>query len=106
MISRRTSISASIDRVPSSHSFVRLRQWRRLGLVIWNAWRVHRIGLFEGPLRKSGKVPTPDGGSLPAQPTDEQERAQIPLVDYASRWFALIGEKLPFERRGDIVGNR
>ncbi|KAI9036088.1 uncharacterized protein KD926_002465 [Aspergillus affinis] len=99
------SVVASHQREPFSYSFVNFKQWRRLGLVIWDAWRMHRIGLFEGPPRNYGEViPTPDGQSLAGLPRDPEERARVPRVDYQSRWLALIGEKPPYERRRGRIG--
>ncbi|KAA8646798.1 hypothetical protein EYZ11_009955 [Aspergillus tanneri] len=86
------SSMASIQRLPSSYSFVDFKQWRRLGVVVWDAWRMYRIGLFEGLPRSPGEViPTPEGGYLTVLPRDPDERAQIPSVNYKSRWLALIG---------------
>ncbi|KAL4754357.1 hypothetical protein BDW72DRAFT_166732 [Aspergillus terricola var. indicus] len=105
-IFRHASTTASHERPPSSYSLVNFKQWRRLGVVIWDAWRIYRLGLFEGPPRNPGEIiPTPEGGCLPVLPRDPEERAQIPRVDYVSRWLAIIGEKPPFERtRGMIAG--
>ncbi|KAH8430880.1 uncharacterized protein LDX57_008544 [Aspergillus melleus] len=106
-IFQRSSTSVSLNREPSSYSFVNFKQWRRLGLVIWDAWRMHRIGLFEGPPRRPDEViPTPDGGFLPVLPRDPEERTRIPRVDYPARWLTLIGEKPPYERRRGMIGGR
>ncbi|PLB44467.1 hypothetical protein P170DRAFT_480227 [Aspergillus steynii IBT 23096] len=91
---RRASTLASLERVPCSYHFVAFKRWRRLGLVIWDAWRVYRLGLFEGVPRRPGEViPTPEGGHLTVIPDDPGEREQQLLrVNYVSRWLALIGE--------------
>ncbi|KAI9042759.1 uncharacterized protein KD926_005089 [Aspergillus affinis] len=99
------SASASNNR-PSNRRFVNFKRWRRLGVAIWDEWRMHRIGLFDGPPQSPGEViPTPEGRCLTVLPRDPEERARIPRFDYASRWLALIGEKLPFERTRDRIGD-
>ena len=78
---------------------------------------MYRLGLFEGlPRRPGEKVPllTLEGEAegeaeerfLPVIPKDEDERARIPLVDYDSRWLALVGVSLPCSRTWDYRGGR
>ncbi|KAL4901478.1 hypothetical protein BDW74DRAFT_181768 [Aspergillus multicolor] len=106
-IFRRASGSASNDRPVASNSFLAFKQWRRLGVPIWDEWRMYRIGLYEGPPRRAGEViPTPDGSCLPVLPDDPEERAKIPRVDYLSSWLALIGEELPYKRTRGMIGGR
>ncbi|KAL4759660.1 uncharacterized protein BDW70DRAFT_169282 [Aspergillus foveolatus] len=95
-IFQHQSGAASRGGKPASNPFVVFRQWRRLGVTIWDGWRMYRVGLYDGPPRRAGEViPNPDGTCLPVLPSDPDERARIPVVDYMSRWLALIGEKLP-----------
>ncbi|KAL4746262.1 hypothetical protein BDW72DRAFT_207493 [Aspergillus terricola var. indicus] len=79
-ISQHQSGAASRGREPASNPSVAFKQWRRLGVTIWDGWRM-----------AGEAMPNPDGTCL----------ARIPVVDYMSRWLALIGEKLPHAfRRG------
>ncbi|KAL4736249.1 hypothetical protein BDV11DRAFT_211348 [Aspergillus similis] len=96
-IFQHQSGAASRGREPASNPFVAFKKWRRLGVTIWDGWRMYRVGLYDGPPRRPGEViPNPDGTCLPVLPSDPHERARIPVVDYMSRWLALIGEKLPW----------
>ena len=82
--------AASMDREPSSYSLVNLKPWRRLGMIIWDTWRIYSLGLYDFPRKQAMK--TPDGGLLEATPRDPSVLQQIPVIDYVSRWLALIGE--------------
>lgn len=82
--------SASLDRQPKSYSLLNLKPWRRLGMTTWDTWRIYTLGLFDFNRREA--MPTPDGGLLEATPRDERVLQQTPVIDYVSRWLALIGE--------------
>ncbi|KAL4876171.1 hypothetical protein BJY04DRAFT_231978 [Aspergillus karnatakaensis] len=104
-IFQRVSGSASNNRPVASNSFLAFKQWRRLGVPIWDEWRMYRIGLYEGPPRRPDElIPNPDGTFLPVLPRDPDERARIPIVDHLSRWLALIGEELPYKRTRGMIG--
>ena len=64
------------------------RPWRRLGLVIWDSWRMYTVGLCYFPSRGPGlDPPNPDGSVF-------EVRHEKP--DLGRRWLALVGE-LPGE---------
>lgn len=86
---QQASTAVSIGRKPSSHSLVNLKPWRRLGMIIWDDWRMYSLGLYELPRMKA--LPTPNGGLLEA-PQTNLRGLHISSIDYVSRWLALIGE--------------
>ncbi|KAL4802470.1 hypothetical protein BDV18DRAFT_154178 [Aspergillus unguis] len=95
-IFKHQSGAVSREREVPSSPFVAFKQWRRLGIAIWDGWRMYRLDLYDGPPRRPGEVmANPDGTFLPALPRDPDEMPDIALVDYKSRWLALVGEKLP-----------
>ncbi|RAK97453.1 uncharacterized protein BO80DRAFT_428296 [Aspergillus ibericus CBS 121593] len=62
-----------------------MRPYRRLGMCIWDAWRVYSAGLLS--FRCVGMIPTPTGGFVePSRPgLHNVRKMQI-------RWAALIGK--------------
>ncbi|KAJ5457869.1 hypothetical protein N7475_009257 [Penicillium sp. IBT 31633x] len=62
------------------------RPWRRLGLVIWDSWRMYSVGLCYFPSRGPGlDPPNPDGSAWDAK---------LEKPDFRPRWLALVVEKL------------
>jgi hypothetical protein len=60
------------------------RPWRRLGLVIWDSWRMHTVGLCYFPSRGPGlDPPNPDGSVFEG----EHEKP-----DLGRRLLALVGQ--------------
>ncbi|RDW64458.1 uncharacterized protein DSM5745_09869 [Aspergillus mulundensis] len=76
----------STDRLPPSHPLADFKPCRRLGVYIWDSWRMYRLGLCEGVRGSGGIVPTPDGDSY--GPSTGEPGG----VDYWARWVALIGK--------------
>ncbi|KAL2811730.1 hypothetical protein BDW59DRAFT_167960 [Aspergillus cavernicola] len=86
----KNASGVSRQRQPTSYSLVNMKPWRRLGVIIWDIWRVYSLGLYDYDISRTEPIPTPDGGILEALP-----REQIPRIDSVSRWLALIGEERP-----------
>lgn len=60
------------------------RPWRRLGLVIWDSWRMCTVGLCYFPSWGPGlDPPNPDGSVF---------EVGHEKPDYGPRWLALVGE--------------
>lgn len=87
---RRENRIVSRARSPSlglSH----FRPWRRLGLVIWDTWRIYTVGLCYFPSRGPGlDPPNPDGSVF------EAGHEKPDFGDLGLRWLALVGQ-LPGE---------
>ncbi|OJI97586.1 hypothetical protein ASPVEDRAFT_301060 [Aspergillus versicolor CBS 583.65] len=96
--------AVSMDREPASHSLVNLKPWRRLGVIIWDTWRIYSLGLCD--FNRKQAMPTPDGRLLEATPRDRRALQQMPAVDYVSRWLALIGESRRPARRVRVGGQQ
>ncbi|KAJ6023533.1 uncharacterized protein N7446_013898 [Penicillium canescens] len=64
------------------------RPWRRLGLVIWDSWRMCTVGLCYFPSRGPGLDPPNPDGSVPEVGHEKP--------DLGPRWLALVGQ-LPGE---------
>ncbi|OGM45295.1 hypothetical protein ABOM_006461 [Aspergillus bombycis] len=77
-----------LRRTPSSAAMLDVRPFRRLGLFLWDTWRVFSVGLINKPRR--GDIPTPDGGFL----LDSDDTPLLPLHEEASMWLALVGKTL------------
>lgn len=60
---------------------------RRLGLGLWDYWRMYSTGLMECP---PGRVPTPDGGFVEPS-TWGQGSSSNPIIP----WLKLIGKEVP-----------
>lgn len=60
---------------------------RRLGLGLWDYWRMYSAGLMECP---PGRVPTPDGGFVEPS-TWGQGSSSNPIIP----WLKLIGKEVP-----------
>ncbi|KAL5335197.1 hypothetical protein BJX70DRAFT_401800 [Aspergillus crustosus] len=96
--------SVALEREPISYALVDFRPWRRLGMPIWDEWRMYRLGLFNFPRSPGQVVPTPDGGILDVVPRDPEERARVPLVDYLGRLLALVGARRPSKKTQGYIG--
>ncbi|KAL4867880.1 hypothetical protein BDV12DRAFT_170488 [Aspergillus spectabilis] len=104
MLFSRASSSLTREREPISQAFVDFRPWRRLGMPIWDEWRMYKLGLFNFPRNGGEVIPTPDGGILDVYPRDPEERARVPLVDYPGRLLGLIGARRPREKTQGYIG--
>ncbi|KAL4862679.1 hypothetical protein BDV12DRAFT_178490 [Aspergillus spectabilis] len=103
LFSRETS-SLTRGWEPTSHAFIDFRPWRRLGIPIWDSWRMYKLGLFDMSRNGGEVVPTPDGGILDVYPRDPEERARVPLVDYHGRFLALVGARRPRKKTQGYIG--
>ncbi|BCS21106.1 uncharacterized protein APUU_21538S [Aspergillus puulaauensis] len=69
-----------------SLGMTQFKSWCRLGLVIWDSWRMYTVRLCHfGPRCDGPNLPNPDGT---VQDPDEQEPDLVP------RWLALVGERV------------
>ncbi|KAL2871453.1 uncharacterized protein BJX67DRAFT_342269 [Aspergillus lucknowensis] len=83
-----TAAQSLARKVRPSEVLLNMKPWRRLGLVIWDTWRMQTIGLYR--IGNSRQLPTPDGDFLEAH-----KRSWGPTrSDMLPRWLALIGEEL------------
>lgn len=64
-----------------------IRPFRRIGVVLWNSWRMYSVGLLSSTFRGRTKC-TPDGGFV------DGNDFRLGMYDISSRWLALI-EKPP-----------
>lgn len=103
MLFYQASSAVSREREPSSPALADFRPWRRLGVAIWDAWRMHLSGLFTYPGNPGRVIPTPDGDTLDVLPRDPEEEAHVPLVDYW-RWLASIKVRRAREYTRDYTG--
>ncbi|CDM28789.1 unnamed protein product [Penicillium roqueforti FM164] len=60
------------------------RPWRRLGLVIWDSWRMYTVGLCYFPYRGQGLDPPSLDGSI----FEVKQRKP----DFGPIWLALVGQ--------------
>ncbi|KAL4962468.1 uncharacterized protein BDV14DRAFT_210621 [Aspergillus stella-maris] len=82
----RTKATVMPNRPKGTDILSYFRPWRRMGLVIWDSWRMYTVGLCL--LRGTERTPTPDGEFLEAGPPG------IGGLDMTSRWLALAREGL------------
>ncbi|KAL2812993.1 hypothetical protein BJX63DRAFT_432282 [Aspergillus granulosus] len=61
VIFRMYSLSMARRRPPNYAPWT-MRPFRRLGIAIWDNWRMYKVGLFDVLARQP--VPTRDGGSI------------------------------------------
>ncbi|KAL2797359.1 hypothetical protein BJX66DRAFT_91511 [Aspergillus keveii] len=78
--------SLRMARAQKNYGTWAMRPFRRLGITIWDKWRMHQVGLLCVYAR--GQVPTPDGGFIEAVPQDGPPR--VDWVEMHGRWAALI----------------
>ncbi|KAE8143614.1 hypothetical protein BDV38DRAFT_276697 [Aspergillus pseudotamarii] len=75
--------------IPSSAAMLDMRPFRRLGVLLWDTWRVFSVGLITKPRR--GVIPTPDGGYLDS---DSDNSPLLTIQEDASIWLAMVGKTL------------
>ncbi|RMZ38529.1 hypothetical protein AFCA_000018 [Aspergillus flavus] len=78
-----------LRRIPASAAMRDIRPFRRLGVLLWDKWRVFSVGLIEKTRR--GVIPTPDGGFLDS---DSDDSPRLSLEEDASIWLAMVGKTL------------
>ncbi|KAB8256688.1 hypothetical protein BDV32DRAFT_153083 [Aspergillus pseudonomiae] len=76
-----------LRRNPSSAAMRDIRPFRRLGVLLWDTWRVFSVGLQRRPCREG--IPTPDGGFL-----DSGNSPLLSVQENAAMWLALVGKTL------------
>jgi hypothetical protein len=64
-----------------------IRPFRRIGVVLWNSWRMYSAGLLSSTSR--GSNCTPDGGFV------DGNDFRLSMYDISSRWLALVGKPPP-----------
>lgn len=63
--------------------------FRRLGVTIWDMWRIFSAGLLSNMFRKMEvPIPTPEGGTI----SGENSEFDLSLWDISARWLALVGK--------------
>ncbi|PIG88702.1 hypothetical protein AARAC_000586 [Aspergillus arachidicola] len=67
-----------------------IRPFRRLGVLLWDKWRIFSVGLIRKPHRED-VIPTPDGGFLDS---DSDDSLRVCLEEYTSTWLAMVGKTL------------
>lgn len=72
-------------------SMMEMQPYRRVGVVLWDFWRVFSIGLMPNTRRET--TPTPDGGFISPDPNGETRQ------EWQSRWLAVVNKKLPLGYR-------
>ncbi|CEL11522.1 hypothetical protein ASPCAL14624 [Aspergillus calidoustus] len=78
--------SLRMARAQKNYGTGAIRPFRRLGVTIWDKWRIYQVGLLR--VFSRGRVPTPDGGFIEAVPQDGPPR--VDWVEMHGRWAALI----------------
>ncbi|KAJ0421464.1 hypothetical protein BJY00DRAFT_282296 [Aspergillus carlsbadensis] len=63
-----------------------MRPFRRLGVTIWDKWRMHQVGLAD--VYSRDRVATPDGGFV--EPVSLDTSLRIDWVGMHGRWAALV----------------
>ncbi|KAK6810543.1 hypothetical protein RU639_013712 [Aspergillus parasiticus] len=76
-----------LRRIPGSAAMRDIRPFRRLGVLLWDKWRVFSVGLIKKPHR--GVIPTPDGGFIDS---DSDDSPRLSLEEDASIWLAMVGK--------------
>ncbi|KAK2762135.1 hypothetical protein FQN54_001142 [Arachnomyces sp. PD_36] len=70
---------------PPVLEMIEIQPFRRMGVLLWDKWRMHSVGLM--PITLLERIPTPDGGFVEDAPRGNIE-------DFQSRWLALVGKEL------------
>lgn len=65
-----------------------IRPFRRIGVMLWNRWRMYSVGLYSS-ISRGREVCTPDGDVVQA------DDFQLSPYDVISRWLALVGKPPP-----------
>ncbi|KAL5362251.1 hypothetical protein BJX96DRAFT_166525 [Aspergillus floccosus] len=66
--------------------------FRRLGVTIWDTWRIFFAGLLDNMFRKMEiPIPTPEGDTI----SGENSEFDLSLWDISARWLALVGKPPP-----------
>lgn len=65
-----------------------IQPFRRIGVLLWNKWRMYSVGLFTA-IPRGTSVRTPDGDFV------REEDFRLSMYDVFSRWLALIGKPPP-----------
>lgn len=65
-----------------------IQPFRRIGLMLWNQWRMYSVGL-QTAIRRDASVCTPDGDFVRGQDF------RLSKYDMYSRWLALVGKPPP-----------
>ncbi|EED21914.1 hypothetical protein TSTA_091550 [Talaromyces stipitatus ATCC 10500] len=81
------SLGMALSRARSAVTgMVEFQPYRRLGVLLWDKWRMYSVGLM--PNTAQMRVPTPDGGFI--EVNDNRETIQ----ELQARWLASVGKKL------------
>ena len=65
-----------------------IQPFRRIGVMLWNKWRMYSVGLFT-TIPRGASVRTPDGDFV------REEDFRLSRYDVFSRWLALVGKPPP-----------
>lgn len=79
----------------SSRDLRDMRPFRRLGVSIWDTWRMYSVGLWTN-IRRDSERPTPDGGVAYGS------AFQLSVYETSARWLALVGKPPPDEKYKDL----
>ncbi|RDW72592.1 uncharacterized protein DSM5745_07764 [Aspergillus mulundensis] len=77
---------------PPNYDIWDMRPFRRLGVVIWDPWRMYLAGLSDWDVLEG--IPTPDGGVVEEEGLESLEGYRQSLMgeeEIQRRWLALIG---------------
>ncbi|RDW64457.1 uncharacterized protein DSM5745_09868 [Aspergillus mulundensis] len=105
MLVSQASSALSRGRRLVSPALVDFRPWRRLGMPIFDSWRMHLLRLFDFPRNPGDVVPTPDNGFLEVVPRDPEAQARVPLADYTGRLLALVGAQREDDYKYGVFGS-
>lgn len=64
-----------------NYTLLRIQLYRRLGVLVWDVWRMYSTGLMQW--NNGEQTETPNGGLTDAQ--------HVGLQEWHSRWIALAG---------------
>lgn len=65
-----------------NYTLIRIQPYRRLGVLVWDVWRMYSTGLMQW--NNGEQTETPDGGLTYVQ--------HVALREWHSRWIALAGD--------------